>query len=262
MGSDLAEIDSISRQISEYTEIARQISVLHARSLEHANDEAIQQDNAQLAELTGQAADVQAQIRRRIQSLHARAKSGQLPKSTIQHANRVQEKFKAAIMDFQSAEKDFRGRYAQRVERQFRIVKSDATPEEIRAVTQDPDAGNQIFRTAMAQSGRYGEARLAYREAQDRNQEIRRIEQTITELGQLFNDMAVLIEEQDETIAHVEEQAKVANTDLERGGENVEKARDHAAAARRKRWYCFFISLLIIIAIVLAIAIPVALKNS
>lgn len=57
---------------------------------------------------------------------------------------------------------------------------------------EDPDAGSQIFRNAVAQSGRYGEARLAYREAQDRNTEIKRLEASITQLGQLFNDVSVL----------------------------------------------------------------------
>ena len=69
-------------------------------------------------------------------------------------------------------------------------MKSDATPEEIRAVVEDPEGGTQIFRNAVAQSGRYGEARLAYREAQDRNAEIKRLEASITQLGQLFNDVS------------------------------------------------------------------------
>jgi syntaxin 1B/2/3 len=68
-------------------------------------------------------------------------------------------------------------------------VKSDATPEEIRAVVDDPTAGVQIFRNALAQSDRYGQARQAYKEAQDRHVEIQRLEATITQLGQLFNEV-------------------------------------------------------------------------
>lgn len=38
-------------------------------------------------------------------------------------------------------------------------------------------------------SNRYGESRAAYREVQARHQDIQRIEQTIAELAQLFNDV-------------------------------------------------------------------------
>jgi syntaxin 1B/2/3 len=41
-------------------------------------------------------------------------------------------------------------------------------------------------------SNRYGESRVAYREVQERHEEIKRIEQTLTELAQLFNDVGCL----------------------------------------------------------------------
>ena len=39
-------------------------------------------------------------------------------------------------------------------------------------------------------SNRYGEARSAYREVQERHEDIKRIEKTLTELAQLFNDVS------------------------------------------------------------------------
>jgi len=42
-------------------------------------------------------------------------------------------------------------------------------------------------------SNRYGESRAAYREVQERHQDIKRIEQTIAELAQLFNDVSFRI---------------------------------------------------------------------
>lgn len=40
-------------------------------------------------------------------------------------------------------------------------------------------------------SNRYGESRAAYREVQERHEDIKRIEQTLAELAQLFNDVSV-----------------------------------------------------------------------
>jgi syntaxin 1B/2/3 len=41
----------------------------------------------------------------------------------------------------------------------------------------------------LTSSNRYGDSRAAYREVQERHQDIRRIEQTLGELAQLFNDV-------------------------------------------------------------------------
>jgi len=40
-------------------------------------------------------------------------------------------------------------------------------------------------------SSRYAESRAAYREVQERHEDIKRIEQTLTELAQLFNDVSL-----------------------------------------------------------------------
>ncbi|KAF8304971.1 t-SNARE [Clavulina sp. PMI_390] len=256
MDPNMAEIESISEQIAQYTQLTAQISTLRARSLEHTNDEEIRQDNAQLAELQVQISHLQNNIRRRIQVLAKEAQDGRLRGPAVQHANRVRENFRAALQNFHNSERDFRARYTQRVERQFRIVKSDATPEEIRAVTSDPDAANQIFRTALTQSNRYGEARYALKEAQDRNAEIKRLASSMAQLAALMNDMAVLIEEQDEKIDQIQDQTRSAHADLEKGGEKLGSAVKIAAALRRHRWYCFFLSLVIILIIALAIALP------
>lgn len=42
-------------------------------------------------------------------------------------------------------------------------------------------------------SNRYGESRRAYREVQERHEDIKRIEQTLTELAQLFNDVSYIL---------------------------------------------------------------------
>ena len=41
----------------------------------------------------------------------------------------------------------------------------------------------------LLNSNRYGEAKSAYREVQERHEDIKKIERTLTELAQLFNDV-------------------------------------------------------------------------
>ena len=85
-------------------------------------------------------------------------------------------------------------------------MKPDAPPEEVKAVVND-EQGGQIFSQAvrsllirslrlltftlqLLNSNRYGESRAAYREVQERHEDIKRIESTLAELAQLFNDVS------------------------------------------------------------------------
>jgi t-SNARE complex subunit (syntaxin) len=90
-------------------------------------------------------------------------------------------------------------------------------------------------------------ARAAFAEVQSRNQDLRKIEETITQLAQMMQDMATLVLEQDESVKMVEAQAAQVNTDVEQGLDQTKKAVKSARAARRKRWICFFIILIIVI---------------
>ncbi|THU77582.1 hypothetical protein K435DRAFT_770113, partial [Dendrothele bispora CBS 962.96] len=78
--------------------------------------------------------------------------------------NRIRSKFTGAIQEFQSVERDFKSKFKERAVRQYKIVKPDATPEEIREVTSGDLGTGTIFAEAtLASSNRYAETRSAYR---------------------------------------------------------------------------------------------------
>ena len=60
----------------------------------------------------------------------------------------VKSKFVEAIQNYQTVEQQYRQKYKQRLERKYKIVKPDATQEEIRAVVED-DSGGQVFSQAV-----------------------------------------------------------------------------------------------------------------
>lgn len=95
-------------------------------------------------------------------------------------------------------------------------------------------------------STRQGEARSALREVQSRHQDIQKIERTITELAQLFNEMSIMIEVQESAIDTIEQKAQETETQMEGGLQATERAVSSARAARRKKWYCIGVILLIL----------------
>lgn len=256
MNAFYSEISSIQDSLKTFSLNVSRIDELHSRSLNNTDDAAQQRVSSELERLVDQTSELSTQLKRRIQTLEKQGGSGRDGQIRKQQTAFVKSKFVDAIQKYQQMEQQHRQKYKQRIERQVRIVKPDATPEEIRAAVDD-ESGGQVFSQALMNSNRYGESRAAYREVQARHQDIIRIEKTIAELAQLFNDMSVLVEQQDETINAIQTTATGVEKDTEVGLQHTEKAVVSARAARRKRWICFFLLLLILIIIGVVVAVVV-----
>jgi len=181
MSAFYSELSSIQESLRTFNDNVARISDLHSRSLNNMDDAAAQRNAAQLDELVEDTSALSATLKRRVKALEAQggpSRDGQIKK---QQAAFVKSKFVEAIQNYQSVEQQYRTKYKQRMERQFKIVKPDATPDEIRAVVND-EQGGQIFSQALMNS-RYTESRAAYREVQERHEDIKRIEKNPRRIG-------------------------------------------------------------------------------
>ncbi|KAI0306535.1 t-SNARE [Multifurca ochricompacta] len=251
------EISSIQESIKLFNDNISRISDLHARSLNNTDDATAMRNTEQLEELVNETSALSSTLKRRIKGLERQGGSAREAQIKRQQTALVKSKFVEAIQNYQQVEQQYRQKYKQRMERQFKIVKPDATPEEVRAVVED-NQGGQIFSQALMNSNRYGESRAAYREVQERHEDIKRIERTIAELAQLFNDMSIMVEQQDEAIDNIQAQAMEVEKDVETGLGYTEKAVGSARAARRKRWICFIIFLIVLAIVGIVVGIQVA----
>ncbi|KAI6005587.1 t-SNARE [Pisolithus albus] len=259
MNAFYSEISSIQDSLRTFSTNVSRIDELHSRSLNNTDDAAQQRVVSELEQLVAETSELSTQLKRRIQTLERQGGSGRDGQIRKQQTAFVKSKFVDAIQKYQQVEQQHRQKYRQRIERQVRIVKPDATPEEIRAAVDD-ESGGQIFSQALMNSNRYGESRAAYREVQARHQDILRIEKTIAELAQLFNDMSVLVEQQDDTINAIQTTAIGVEKDTEVGLQQTEKAVVSARSARKKRWICFILTLIILI--IIAVVVAVVITNN
>ncbi|KAF8503834.1 t-SNARE [Gautieria morchelliformis] len=248
MSSFYSEISSIQDSLRMFNDNVSRISDLHSRSLNNMDEASAQRNANQLDGLVEETSALSNELKVRIKNLQKKGGSGRDGQIRKQQTGLVKQKFVEAIQNYQQVEQQYRAKYKQRMERQFKIVKPDATPDEVKAVVND-DQGGQIFAQALQSSDRYGESRAAYREVQERHEDIKRIERTLGELAQLFNDMSILVEQQDETIETIQTAAMNVEKDTEVRLQYTDKAVASARAARKKRWICFII-ILIILAIV------------
>ncbi|KAF8140859.1 t-SNARE [Mycena galopus ATCC 62051] len=265
MAGFLAEVASVQDAIGTFNGNVTRISALNTRSLNALGDDG----DAVKQELDGLVAGTMAlstQLKDRLKQLQAAVLPGARGKQEKEmRQNRVthlRTKFTEALQTYQQVEQEYRTKARQRVERQYKIVKPDATPEEISEAISGGE--NQVFMQALTTSSSYANARSAYNEVQSRAQDLRRVEQTFEELAQLFRDMAFLVEQQEETVAAIENTAVDVEKNAAEGLKQTTIATDIARALRRKRWICFLISLAVaaILAIVLAIELTKNNNNS
>ncbi|GAA6003215.1 uncharacterized protein JCM10292_002924 [Rhodotorula paludigena] len=267
IGSDLgpffAEVESIQDEIKQLHNNINAVSELHSRRLASTDDATQSQTGAQLSQLTSHTTGLTNSVRNRITKLNEINKTSpqgdaNFQTRKLQIAN-LQNSFKRALEEYNLVEKRSREKYRDRMARQIKIVKPDATDSEIKAAWEDSQGGAQIFSQALMSSRTQG-ARAAFAEVQSRNQDLRKIEETITELAQMMQDMATLVLEQDEAVRTVETQAVQVNTDVEQGLKQTQSAVKSARRARKMRWACFIILLIIIIVVVVVVVVEV-LKN-
>ena len=127
------------------------------------------------------------------------------------------------------------------------------TDTEINAALTDPNT--QIFTQALLTSTRSTQARTALSEVQSRHNDILTIERKITELAQMFNELGVMIEIQEQPIDNISQQAEQTQVTMEQGLQQVSRATRLAAAARRKKWWCLGICLLIVVIVVVVVVV-------
>ncbi|ROV93767.1 hypothetical protein VSDG_07007 [Cytospora chrysosperma] len=168
--------------------------------------------------------------------------------------------FKKELQNYLQEEQQYRDRYRDQIARQYRIVNPEATEEEVREAA-DTDWGNEgVFQTAL-RSNRSGQASAVLGNVRARHNELLQIEQSITELAGLFQDLDTLVVQQEAVVERAEEQTEQTNQHLQEGNKQVDVGIKHARRARKLKWWCAFVVFIIILAIALGVGLGVYFAN-
>lgn len=251
------KIEELRHIILQIKENVSEIERLHQRLLNEISEEQISYLHNQLENLKAKTRHMQNLVRDDIKILEKKNKQP-LPSNDLQirltQTSNLRRKFLDSIQHYSNIENTFNQRYRQRLYRQMETVNPDITQEELQSAL-NSDQSVQIFSQALLRSNRHGEARVALREVQERHQDIKRIEQTISELALLFNEMSILVDQQDEPLQVIAQQAESVHMNVEQGVQHQDKAIANIRAARRKKCYCFGLIILILIAITIVIVL-------
>lgn len=255
-GTDFVEfmgkINEINSELDTYEQLINNIDTYHKKLLAEANEDQEMQLRRTLDDIVSQASDLQYQLRSKIKSaqqdgLHDASKQAQ--------AENSRQRFLKAIQDYRIIESNYKEENKEQAMRQYKIVQPDATDAEVENAINDV-GGQQIFSQALLNANRRGEAKTALAEVQARHQELLKLEKTMAELTQLFNDMEQLVIEQQENIEVIDKNVEDAQQDVEQGVGHTNKAVTSARRARRNKLRCWILVFVIFAIVVVVVVVP------
>lgn len=248
----MGQINEINSEIDNYEQLVNGIDTYHKKLLAEVSEDQELQLRRTLDDIVSQASDLQYQLRTQIKSaqqaaLHDSSKQAQ--------AENSRQRFLKAIQDYRIIESNYKEENKEQAMRQYKIVQPDATEEEVENAINDV-GGQQIFSQALLNANRRGEAKTALAEVQARHQELLKLEKTMAELTQLFNDMEQLVVEQEENIQVIDKNVEDAQQDIEQGIGHTNKAVVSARRARRNKIRCWIIVFVIFAIVVVVVVVP------
>jgi syntaxin 1B/2/3 len=231
----LNECRDIDRGIDTVEQNLEQLRMIQQRTLDDADSSGSSAANRQLDSLSADTMSLYRELTERVRTIKSSPEASSAKNNP--HVTRIDRRLKAAITQYQQVESQFRKRTQDQMARQYRIVRPDASEQEIQAAVEDT-TGGQVFSQAMMQSDRQGRARAALSAVQDRHQALQKIEQQMIELAQLFQDMDTLVVQQEAAVTQIEQKGEEVVENLDKGNQEIGVAVNTARKTRKKKWIC------------------------
>lgn len=250
----LDRVTQLRQEIRNLSSDIDQIGQLHQRTLGSADDGVAKQ---QLDNLVTATQARNTSIRDGIKGLERDFARDSAQKTKATQLESLKTYFRSELDRFRAVENEYRQKYKEQIGRQYRIVNPDASDAEVQQAV-DADWGDEgVFQTAL-KSNRSGQAMSLLGNVRARHTELQRIENTLVQLSQMYQDLASHVEQQDYAVANAEEATDNTRTRIEDANTQLTGAVDHARRARKLKWWCFGICVAIVA--ILAIALGVALR--
>jgi len=166
-------------------------------------------------------------------------------------AESLSQKFAEVLQTYQKAAAEYKDKVKTRMSQKVRIVKPDATQDEIEHAIESGEA-DQLFKVGTLDAQHlHSQAKNALSYIQDRHREIVQIEQSILELHDLFVDMAIMVESQGAVLNIVEDNVNSAIIDTGSGVQLMGEANKLQKKSRKKMYILILILVIIVIVLLL-----------
>lgn len=161
--------------------------------------------------------------------------------------------FMAITSEMETLRKRHKGELAADVKRQILEANPSASESHVDHAI---DTGAPLDTVVQIENS---EMRYQIEDLRTRNQDIQKLSKSIVELHQMFTDMSLLVEGQQELINNVEYNVKEVKESAKKGADELVIAHQHQKSARKKKMCIIILVILLILAITLAVVLPIIL---
>jgi len=169
--------------------------------------------------------------------------------------NTLLRKFIDEMKLYQNAQQKYKADLQNKAERQIKILKPDATREEVDTLMKSDIGRNEQVTTYFLEGGVNDSIKQAYTKVAGKYQDVLALEQSVAELHQMFLDFALLTMQQGELLDQIEYNVKGAADYVEDGNVDVHRAIEYQKSIRKKQCW-----ILLIVVVVLAIIFLMVFK--
>ncbi|KAM0694776.1 hypothetical protein Q7P36_005132 [Cladosporium allicinum] len=247
----LSRVEAVKADIRTLTTHVGQIATLHQQSISSADNAG---SSSALESMVTQTQVLNTSIKDQIKYLETDAARSQGNTVKDTQIRQLKTSFTKQLQEYRMEEANYERRYREQIARQYRIVNPEATDSEVQEAM-GADWGNEgVFQTAL-KTNRTATANTVLGNVRARHNDIQKIERTMIELQALMEDLASTIQLQDTQIQQTEQHTEQVKHDTEAGNVQLTKGIEHARRARKMKWWCFgiVVLVLIIIAVVLGV---------
>lgn len=239
----MAEFMAADRNIKIQLKIIAKLQVdidhEHRKALQAATVEESLNTSLEIGRLTQLADEASKEVRRLLKQIETETEevaplaspgSSSLRGRITQHKHLTQ-KYLETMRGYQRMQQDCSKKYQEQIKRQYLIVQPNATSKEIEAVLHDTEGAQaQVFAMAVR-----GQAQTELKKMETRCQDMKKLEQSILELSQLFLTMQQQLISQRDVLNKVGVQVHQSEEYTERALKDTAKAVEHAKSYRKKK---------------------------
>lgn len=163
--------------------------------------------------------------------------------------NTLTRKFVDEMKIYQKVQQHYKNDIRKKAERTILSVKPDATTEQIDYIMRSGGGREALVKQAVLDGGVADLLKQAYRNVASKHEDVVRLEQSVTEIHQIFLDFALLTEKQGELLDQIEFNVKAAADYVEDANVDIYKSIEHQKSIRKKQCWIIIIVLTVIIII-------------
>ncbi|PVV05082.1 hypothetical protein BB560_000401 [Smittium megazygosporum] len=251
----ISMVDQLKFQIKDLENDTNSIGPLYEHVLSSISDQESRSAHADLERATLMIDSKISELKAQISNLQFQCSSSELSRSQAAgRMSRLQtaaKAFKEVISSYQETKHVYLVKNNQRLKRQYKLARPDATDEEIDEAIHSDQAG-KVFTQAILSSQRPQNAKRVLKEVETRQRDILDLEKNIHQLAVLFEELNEMVNSQQEAIDSIEYVVEEANVNVLEADENVSKAIVHRKNARKRTW-CIILLLIVLIAVIVVI---------